>query len=135
MASACCAGLWLYHDFLDEAHTISQAIDTPTGSYWHGILHRREGDFDNARYWFRRVGAHPAFADLGRAAARLVAGTALEGSALFRAPSGWDAFAFVGLCAAAVAGRSADEMLCRQIQAREWETLFDYCYHHAVGPG
>jgi hypothetical protein len=39
MANACLAGLWLYHDFLDESHTLSQAIDTPTGSYWHGVMH------------------------------------------------------------------------------------------------
>jgi len=49
MAEACLAGLWLLHDFLDEAHTISQDIDTPTGSYWHGVMHRREPDAANAK--------------------------------------------------------------------------------------
>ncbi len=44
MAAACLAGLWLYHDFLDESHAISQEIGTPTGSYWHGLMHRREPD-------------------------------------------------------------------------------------------
>src|SRR5262245_19277607 len=59
MAACCLSGVWLLHDFLDESHTISQSIDTPTGSYWHAIMHRREGDFSNAKYWFRRVGDHP----------------------------------------------------------------------------
>ena len=36
-AEALLAGLWLWHDWLDESHRISQAIDTPTGS-WHAIL-------------------------------------------------------------------------------------------------
>ena len=31
MASCCLAGLWLYHDFVDEAHTIAQDIDTADG--------------------------------------------------------------------------------------------------------
>jgi len=30
-------------------------------------------------------------------------------------------------------GRSGAEMLCRHIQAREWELLFDFCYRHALG--
>src|SRR5262245_6497073 len=59
MAAACRAGLWLRFNYLDESHKISQDIDTPEGSFWHGILHRREGDYDNAKYWFRRVGTHP----------------------------------------------------------------------------
>ena len=54
------AGLWLYVDDIWKSHTISQSIEDATGSYWHGIMHRREGDFGNAHYWFDRVGSHPA---------------------------------------------------------------------------
>ncbi len=133
MASACLAGLWLYHDFLDESHKLSQDIDTPTGSYWHGLVHRREPDYDNARYWFRRVGVHPVFGPLREAAAELVGSGELPSAAAFlRSKSAWDAFAFIGLCQAA-AGRVPLEMLCRQIQRREWELLFEWCYRRAIG--
>ncbi|HEX3725872.1 MAG TPA: hypothetical protein VHV08_06500, partial [Pirellulales bacterium] len=73
MAMCCLAGLWLRHDFLDESHAISQEIETSGGSYWHGIMHRREGDFANSQYWFRRVGHHPIFPDLCSAASQLAA--------------------------------------------------------------
>lgn len=53
------AGLWLYVDDLDRSHTVSQSIETKTGSYWHGIMHRREGDFSNSRYWHNRAAGHP----------------------------------------------------------------------------
>src|SRR5690242_1748407 len=52
------AGLYLYFDHLDPAHKIAQDIETPDGSFWHGIMHRREPDDENSAYWFRRVGAH-----------------------------------------------------------------------------
>ena len=71
MAKACLAGLWLRFDFLDESHAISQEIKTPTGSFWHGIMHRREPDYDNAKYWFHRVGEHPVFAPLCAAAKKV----------------------------------------------------------------
>ncbi len=58
------AGLWLYIDELDRSHTISQGIDDSTGSFWHGIMHRREGDFSNSHYWFRRTGEHPVMAQI-----------------------------------------------------------------------
>src|SRR6266851_8286896 len=61
MAKCCLAGLWLYHDFMDESHTLSQEIHTTSGSYWHGFMHRREPDYSNAKYWFQRVGSHPIF--------------------------------------------------------------------------
>src|SRR2546421_1194544 len=35
------SALWLYVDDLNRSHTVSQGIDNPTGSYWHGIMHRR----------------------------------------------------------------------------------------------
>ncbi len=53
------AGLWLYVDDLDRSHVICQDLETPTGSLWHGILHRREGDYSNSRYWMRRAANHP----------------------------------------------------------------------------
>jgi len=47
------AGMWLLADDLDRAHKICQDIATPYGSAWHAVMHRREGDFSNALYWWR----------------------------------------------------------------------------------
>src|SRR5262245_36009372 len=63
MARCCLSAVWLYHDYLDESHRISQEIDTPTGSCWHAIMHRREPDAGNSKYWWGRAGKHP-FLDL-----------------------------------------------------------------------
>ena len=131
MAQGCLAGLWLYHDFLDESHRISQALHGREGSYWHGIMHRREGDFANAKYWFRRVGRHPIHEALKRRA-RTIAADAAEVEFL-RSRAAWDAYAFVDLCAAACAGPSDAAELCRRIQQQEWQLLFDFCYRRAAG--
>lgn len=134
MARACLAGLWLYHDFLDEAHRISQSLHGREGSYWHGIMHRREGDYANAKYWFRRVGLHPIHEALSLSA-RSLAHDVDAGGASVGSSSAWDPAAFVDLCAAACAGESDAADLCRRIQEREWQLLFDYCYRHAIGRG
>jgi hypothetical protein len=117
MARCCVSGLWLLHDFLDESHTISQNIATPSGSFWHGIMHRREGDFSNAKYWFERVGDHPVFASL----------TMADGSA-------WDAYQFVDDCQRALRTRDEAQIaVLRELQHREWQTLFDHCFRKASG--
>jgi hypothetical protein len=54
------AGIWLLVDDIERAHEVCQSDPSPTGSYWHAIVHRREGDYGNSLYWYRRAGAHPA---------------------------------------------------------------------------
>src|SRR5262249_43585214 len=132
MADACRAGLWLYHDFLDESHAISQDIDTPTGSYWHGLLHRRETDFSNSKYWFRRVGTHPVYEPLLVAARELVPDPPVAARFL-TTQAAWDPFAFIDLCEQSLAGRAPCTALCQEVQRREWQLLFDHCFRNAVG--
>jgi hypothetical protein len=137
MANACLAGLWLLYDDLDRSHTISQSIHTPTGNYWHAIMHRREGDFGNSKYWFDRVGDHPVFDPLARAAAALWREEVGEQPAdrdlaWIAEGADWDPFRFVELCAAVVRRRSNSDQLCRLIQQRECRLLLEFCYHHAV---
>jgi hypothetical protein len=135
MANACLAGLWLRFDFLDESHSVGQEIKNSTGSFWHGIMHRREPDYDNAKYWFHRVGEHPVFAPLCAAAKKVSAGTnnADPAASFLKTQSQWDPFRFIDLVATVARGKSTSEQLCREIQRLEWEMLFDFCYRAAIG--
>lgn len=63
----------------EAAHTIVQAHDDAGACWLHALVHRLEGDLDNARYWYRRAGR--AFdpeltvaAELDRAAEVLITG-------------------------------------------------------------
>jgi hypothetical protein len=119
MARACLSGLWLLHDFLDEAHQISQDIATPTGSYWHAIMHRREPDPSNSKYWWRRVGDHPTLKQLQEQAPAL--GYKFT-----------DPFAFVDFVERVRDTGTPDEETARKVQMLEWQLLFDHCYRGAI---
>ncbi len=45
---------------IEAAHRIAQESSSANGVYLHGMIHRIQDDFDNARYWFFRAGVHPA---------------------------------------------------------------------------
>jgi hypothetical protein len=136
-ARACVAGLLLMYDGLDDSHTISQDLVDTTGSYWHGIMHRREPDYGNAKYWFARVRRHPVYPAVADAA-REVARQALTESPWPNAnwlleSEPWQADAFVDLCQAARKADTHADLLCRNIQRKECELLLDYCYRSAIG--
>lgn len=131
MANCCRSGMWLLYNYLDESHQISQSISSSSGSYWHGIMHRREPDFSNSKYWFRRVGNHPIFPELNQIAAELASGQ--SGAATFlQTQTEWDPFRFVDLCQESIDTGSPGEKLCREIALAEWHLLFAHCYESAL---
>jgi len=115
---ALAAGLWLYADELDRSHTLSQSIGSRTGSFWHGIMHRREGDFSNSKYWFRNTGDHPA---LQRIAA--------DSAGIINA-SGFDPFDFIDQVAQAQSQDDPNPPTLVVLQRREWLTLFEHSATH-----
>lgn len=113
-------------DDLDGSHRIFQDAPGDLGSYWHGMVHRREGDFDNARYWFRRAGTLPVFAAMHGRAAAISADMARQLS--------WDAYLFTGLCEQARFGAEDERRVLPQLQRVEFDVLFDYCWRQAFLP-
>ncbi len=96
------SALWLYCSDLDKSHTISQGIEGVSGAYWHGIMHRREGDFSNGHYWMRMAARHP----------------------LKKSSESIDADIFIDEVASA-RGKNLPELVEKQRQ--EWANLFEYC--------
>ena len=112
------AGLWLYVDELDKAHAACQDLDTPTGSFWHMIVHRREGDFSNAHYWSRKTGRHPAMAHID-----LTGGGAGTGTSV----AAYDPDGLIDAVDRATSRGDKDSPALESAQRKEWQALFGWC--------
>ena len=125
LPAAVASALLLWNDDLDGAHTLSQALPDALGSWLHGTMHRREGDFPNSKYWFHRVGTHAGFAQMARRAATAVAAAGGQPAPELRAlAERWDPYAFVDLCAGAAARRpTSSTALLEAVQAAELDLL------------
>lgn len=138
-ADAIKSGLLLWNDALDESHTISQGLANSTGSYWHGMMHRREPDYSNAKYWFGRVGTHAIFPEIRERALALYNETSEPSDALASIGktvadnAAWDASQFIDWCQAAESAAEPDVVrFLQQVQAEEIRLLLAYSYRNAV---
>jgi hypothetical protein len=103
----CLSGLWLLAGDIHRSHTISQDISNTDGSFLHGIMHRREGDFGNSKYWFRRVGSHPVLDQMYDQVGDLYC----------------DPFDFIDTCNRVADGAKELETACLNAQWIEWQLL------------
>lgn len=138
------AGLHLWNESLDKSHCLSQNIPHPTGSYWHGIMHRMEGDYDNAKYWFDRVGTHPIYKTLHMEKLKRLNSRDIDHlesrelrlclRQLLLQPA-WDPYLFVDAIQASVTlGREPKvERMLQAMQKQEILALMEYCYRKASG--
>ncbi|MBT3267042.1 hypothetical protein HN371_07825 [Candidatus Poribacteria bacterium] len=142
MAQAVRSGLLLWNDALDTAHALAMSDDVDddlarqTLDYWHGIMHRREPDYPNSKYWFRRVGVHPAFPSVLAAARAAVAAADSSGddaTALIATADEWDPFAFADLCERHETTDDATNAVLRAVQVAEIATLLDFSVRGAGG--
>lgn len=107
----------LWHDHFDDAHQLCQAHEGHADcDYMHAVLHRREGDFANAKYWFAEVGAHPLDLPLAQAAQTLGRADLLDRGR-------WRPAAMVDACAAALGGDQVARSSLMQLQAAEFRAL------------
>jgi len=127
--TAILAGLLQLNDYLDESHNHSQSIQgqgtDANGDYWHGIMHRREPDYGNSKYWFRRVGNHPCFKQLPALAEQALEECGSSDSdrwtARLTGAKDWDAAEFVDLCE--TVEKSSDKDLTIAAQRIQWAEM------------
>jgi hypothetical protein len=134
--------VWLRFGFLDEAHQICQSREgRPSADLAHAIVHRRDGDFSNSKYWFDRVSSteegrrsidelRSAVDDLARsplANDAVFAAAWSASNAAIRAIVGarFDPKAFVDVCARAAKSSPETVRAGRLIQHLEWSLLFE----------
>jgi len=132
------AVLYLWNDNLELAHQLVQDLATSTGSALHGIMHRREGDYDNAKYWFRRAGDHPAWHGLQSRASEwlkdlaakggLPAGAAGEALRSITTQGIWNPYLFTDAVAMITSGAGQDESvsLLEELQQQELAAFLRY---------
>jgi hypothetical protein len=135
-AAAVLCGSWLWQDWIHESHDISQSIESPTGSLWHAVMHRREGDFNNAKYWYGRSRNHPALATMAREGVKLInASPAAGDDARTIIRGGWDPYALTDFVESVY--DSPDHhppvALARELQRLEFQILFDFTVRLARG--
>jgi len=116
-------GLLYALDDLAGCHEFFQNTASELVGYWHGMMHRREADFDNARYWFRRAGVMPFFHTLHSCSAEFSTDMAKQRL--------WDPYLFTSECEQHRFGADSEEENLSRQQRAEFDVVFDYTWRQA----
>jgi hypothetical protein len=138
------AALHLRNDSLNISHSYAQEIEhDATGAYWHGIMHRMEGDYSNAKYWFMRTGQHPVMSKVKQRVALWLNSESnlavIEHERTrgildsFRTDTAWNPAQFVDLIAwqEGSALSETTQHILEQLQNIEMTELFEYSLQSA----
>lgn len=114
--------LLLWHDHWDEAHALAQSDEgDPDHDFLHGMVHRREGDFGNSKYWFRSAGTHPSLTLIATRVMLLANNHVLANKVM--TDGAWNPTGFVDV----VRNRTrANEDICRTLQATEMIGFYEW---------
>jgi hypothetical protein len=130
------AGILQIHDDLTGSHEFSQSIEGAgpqrLGDYWHAIMHRREPDYGNARYWCRRIQTPQVTERLAQLSRLLFDSSSIPEARHWGekcvVSGNWKPAAFVDLCESlARSPVPALDLLARRIQWLEMLLLLQRC--------
>lgn len=117
----------LWHDHLEPSHCISQDEHNPDGSLVHAIMHRREPDYSNAKYWWRSTGDHVCFPDIATKAEPLVDSDQALADQIV-SDGNWDSYGFTDAVAKGIRepADSPRHQLLKEIQRAETDAVLEY---------
>ncbi|HCK10271.1 MAG TPA: hypothetical protein DHW45_10385 [Candidatus Latescibacteria bacterium] len=143
------AGLHLFNDDLETSHEICQGFgrENVPANYWHGLLHRREPDFQNSKGWFGRAERWEGLLQIRDSVQDVLQRVllmpeyghardkAFELKRHIDAGGIWDPVYFVDMCESYQASEEKEEaeaLLLREIQEAEMVAALDWTYRCAV---
>lgn len=118
------AGLFYFHDGLEEARRLAETPRGPLADYWRQMIHRRLGEFDLARQYGRTAGELPPF----QLMLRLVKD---DCPAMARAVN-WDAYLVNALAEQFRFGETDLLPQLRYLQRVEFQQIFRYTWRQAL---
>ncbi|MDZ4848661.1 MAG: hypothetical protein SGI77_05160 [Pirellulaceae bacterium] len=133
--------LWLRIGQIDRPHDLVQVGTTSRDSYLHGVVHRLEGDYWNAKYWFRQIKDRELLAAIGGSISKRLKALSLFEQAramkIVNENEQFDPSALVDACEKICKSTSTrppaspherlDFELIEQLGQAEWETLRVLC--------
>lgn len=122
------AGLFYFHDALDEARRLAEGPRGTLADYWRQMIHRRLGEFDLARQFGRNAGELPPF--------QLMLRLVKDDCPAMARQINWDAYLVNALAEQFRFGESDLLPQLRHLQRVEFAQIYRYTWRVAVGdPG